>query len=214
MLPPLRARTAAAVAAAGLAALLGAPAFADVLVDNPGAPQVGSGNRAFAASWTQLSDYDDVSITAALFGVGVPGVTATAWLTTSIGLSASMDDVVATAPITSTTLFEGLDLGAGTYYLVTMFQSGSVAAGWRANNGTAMVSAPDVTPGGSYLGPFLSFPAFGPSADFAPYPSQLIYSVQGVPAVPEPATLAMFAAGLAGLWGVRRARDARSAGPR
>jgi len=188
--------------------LMVSPAQAETLIDNLGPATVGSGNRAVAASWTQLVATTDVSISAEVFGAGQSGVQATAWLTRSIGPAAAQADVIASTAVGSGLLFEGLDLAADTYYLVLMFQSGSIAAGWRSNDGTQMVAAPELTVGASFAGPFLAFPSFGPSANFQAIGGQYIYQVEGtrVAAVPEPATAAMLAGGLMGLIALRRRR--------
>lgn len=55
------------LSAFGLAAALSATAAsAELIVANPAPSTFGTGNRAYAASWTQLGRYTDVSITADL----------------------------------------------------------------------------------------------------------------------------------------------------
>jgi len=181
-------------------------AHAVVMLDNPPPHLQIQANRTWAMSWTQLADYTDVTVTAGLVNPVMAGVTARAWLTTSIGLDADPADLIASTTPTGETLFTGLDLSAGTYYLVVQVQSGSLFAGLKGNSGVGLVTAPDVIAGPNYAGPFLSFPAYGPSADFIVSPTRYLYSLTGTPvaAVPEPTAAALFALGLAGLWTARR----------
>jgi hypothetical protein len=158
-------------------------------------------NRAFAASWTQTSLFEEVTITAEVEHLA-SAVTATAWLTTAIGAGTTVADQIATAPITSSTIFSGLTLDAGTYYLVLMLE-GSVGLGFDLN--PTVATGAGVSIGSSYDGPFLTFPPFGPSADFTAVEGQVLYSVSGTDAsVPEPATLLLL--GPAEILVVRAAR--------
>lgn len=178
-----------------LALLFAIPTWASVIVEVPGPSSGGAGNRVFAASWTQTGTYNNVSISADLFGIGTPGVTATAWLTTAIGASATIADQLATTAVTSNSLFSGLTLGPDTYFLVISISSGSVQAGWSTTFSPAPTTAADVTIGGSFFGDFNVFPAFGPSGNFtAVSPSQFLYRVESIAdpaAVPEPTTLSL-----------------------
>jgi hypothetical protein len=100
-----------------------------------------------AASWTTTSAYSNVSIAAEVECVvcGIPS-TITAYLTTAIGPSETVADQIATytdtvstgvgVPPELDTLFSGLTLGAGTYYLVLA-------------NGTADTEVPNPDPSGN-----------------------------------------------------------------
>ena len=116
-----------------LLSILAVSLQAGIVVSVPDVHTGGDGNRVFAASWTQAGTFNGVSITAGVFGVPNAGVTATAWLTTAIGPGATIADQIATAPITSSTIFSGLTLGPQTYYLVLLFNSGTNVAGWWEN---------------------------------------------------------------------------------
>lgn len=172
-----------------------------MIVEVPGPSSGGSGNRVFATSWTQTGTYSDVSISADLFGLDAPNVTATAWLTTAIGPGASIADQLATTTVNSDNLFSGLTLGPDSYFLVISISSGSSAAGWSSSSAPAPITAADVTIGSSFFGTFLDFPAFGPSASLVAAPTvQFLYRVEGVTddqtAVPEPATLSLLGAAM------------------
>jgi len=62
-----------------------------------------------------------------VFGIGFVNFTGTAWLATAAGINATASNVIATSMITdqdtlgytvSYSFFNGLDLGAGTYYFL------------------------------------------------------------------------------------------------
>ena len=209
-----------ALAVAGL--LVAMAAHAEVVYSNLAAPPAGGqGNRTWAVEWTQGGGYHDVSISAALFGIDDPRVTARAWLSTALGPGARPADVVAFADISSPTLFTDLDLGPDTYYLVVQVRSGAIAAGWRYTMATAEDSAPDVQRGASFSTDFLDFPAFAPGGDFTRLPptsARYQFAVEGTPdaagAVPEPASAALFGMGLVGMWvSGRRRRGGATPGP-
>ena len=89
-----------------------------------GGYNISSGLEYLAQSWTQTSEYDNVSISAAFANfLGDAGNSVTAYLTSSIGPSTT--SAIATTTVSEpasgdamVSLFSGLDLTAGTYYLV------------------------------------------------------------------------------------------------
>jgi hypothetical protein len=180
-----------------LTLLTAASLQAGVIASVTGPENSGIGNRVFATSWTQTSNFSDVTITADVFGVPQAGVTATAWLTTAIGPTATIANQIATAPITSNTIFSGLTLAPQTYFLVLLFNSGGNAAGWWATNSPTLTTAPGVTIGASYLGTFLDFPSFGPSETMsATTDFRFLFSVSNTSSVPEPSSFLLFATAL------------------
>ncbi len=101
-------------------------ANADTLLDIPG-PTFGYydfGDAALADSWTQEFSVANGSISVDLQGLQPSGGTIHFYLTTDIGASATLSDLVAftslEVPFALTTLtpFSNLNLGPGTYYLV------------------------------------------------------------------------------------------------
>jgi hypothetical protein len=170
-----------------------------------------------AASWTQTGSYTDVGINAMLGDI-YSGDTGTAYLSTSIGASA--------IPITSQTfdfpsetdgtvsLFSGLSLGPGTYYLVvagapteTQCNLGPPYLGcgtyWDASTTPTIISDTGVTGNGFYGAnhgsntnpPASTWYALSPT-DFG----DLLFSAEGDPStqsvIPEPGTLVLFGSGL------------------
>ena len=99
------------------------------------------GIYAVAAGWTQTSSYQNVSIAAELNGGGGGTITGIAYLMTELGPSTTTANVLATADFTATspisgyppdlvTLFNGLTIGSGTYYLVIAGSGG----GWECRS--------------------------------------------------------------------------------
>jgi hypothetical protein len=95
-------------------------------------------------SWTQTSAYTDVAISAVVSGV--PGDSFTAYLTTQVGPGTTIADEIAEVTLAypgltdqSVTLFQGLSLPAGTYYLsLSSTLSSHIPDGW------ATTFSPDV----------------------------------------------------------------------
>ena len=191
-----------AILLSGAAAMI-VPIKASTVVDLPFTGGGGFTNVELAASWTQTATHDGVTITADISNPSDPNITATAWLTTSIGPSANPADVVATTPITSDTLFTGLNLGPGTYYLVVSLEIPNLSNSYWMYDDPAPASpttAADVTLGSSYIGSFFDFPSFGPSESFVPFNDlQLVYTVtdtSSFSSVPEPFSCLLLGSGL------------------
>lgn len=135
-------------------------------------------------SWTQTGTYSNVTIQANLFSAGGTA-TGNAYLTT--GATPSTSQIGATVPIsvsntngnnpTTLTLFSGLTLGPGTYYVTISDPAYTLA--WEAFvTGTTTTTAPDVTANsdGMSFGPAAPFP---PASTFFNKGQTYIFSVTG-----------------------------------
>ena len=167
--------------------------------------------------------YTGVSISAAI-ATGFQGdpALATAYLTTKAGPGTTLADVVASRsfllpyflPLRSApdyTIFTGLNLNPGTYYLiVTTPFDGSGARGWRGTSsnpgitlasGVTLNSSIDTTTGNGDA-------AFAPDSNFVTTANYFQFSVQGISAnaVPEPGSIGLLASGIAAVWVVGRRR--------
>lgn len=160
------------------------------------------------ASWTQSGSYDDVSIIASL-GDESSGDTGVAYLSTSIGPGATALDIQSfsfpgggAGPVT---LFSGLTLGPGTYFLVVAPSDGQtfVEASWSETSSPAVVSDFGETTNGFGVASFISL-ANPPAVDWASVPDlNLLFSVTGN-SVPEPSSGVLLGSALLGLTTLRR----------
>lgn len=198
-------------------------AMASTVLDIPG-PTIGYadfGDGAIADSWTQDFSVTNGSISLYVQGLEPSGGTIHFYLTTNIGPTATLSDLVAFTSLdepfelTSVTPFTNLNLGPGTYYLIladyTPNNTGIDGPDWNYYSGeTNIVEAPGLTIGpgleASSLGPF------APAADFEPISIDirgtldLTGTIIPVTTTPEPLTLLMLAAGLLALGVVRHRR--------
>jgi hypothetical protein len=163
-------------------------------------------------SWTQAGTYTDVSISAWLASgfpeVGLPA-SGTVYLTTQIGAGTTLADQIAQTPVstsgntlTETSLFSGLTLGPGTYYLITASSPGNGVA-WGDYTGeveTADVGATlnaDEVADQWYL-PEAAYPPasylYAPTSDPGKFDFAVtgVLSATGASAVTEPSTVTMF----------------------
>jgi hypothetical protein len=163
------------------------------------------------SSWTETGSYINVSISAVLsnqFG-GNPNSTLSAYLTDRIGPGTTAADVIASTSISPTTfdetdtLFTGLSLGAGSYYLV--LAAPGKFAGWWGTNSPTITTDTGVTDTGYYYtnlqGNGSPDDAFPPASTFSPDTTDfLLYSATGTAssATPEPSSFIL--AGLAGIF--------------
>jgi hypothetical protein len=163
-------------------------------------------------SWMQSDAFSNVSIAVEIDPGGSLTIShsfsGTAYLTTDLGPGTTSADEIADTSFSVTgtafnptleTLFDGLTLGPGTYYLVLVGSSGSGiggVCGWEVD----MVSSPVTTGPGITIvdkhgySPIVGYP---PANTFStPYLYSLQYSVTG-DEVPEPSTAVLWSAGLA-----------------
>ena len=109
----------------------------------------GSIDVILAESWSETTSFSGVDITAVL-GDYLGSGTITAYLTTQIGAGATFAQQIAKASIDpasgeeTDTLFTGLSLGPGTYYLVL---SSANEATWWGNTTSTTTTAAGVTAG-------------------------------------------------------------------
>lgn len=223
-------------AAVGAAALLAAsPAAADVLIgatDNtPFMAISGPVNDLFsnyAMGWTQSVAATDVTVRAILTAAqGTPS--ATWYITSAIGPGASLADVVASGVYTApeitdifdwdsaprTVLTTGLDLAAGSYFLVLDGPTAGVSwlGGQQPTDSTIL--APGFSMGSVYVGSVGLFGGGNAPDPFAPA-SQFIEVTEGkflafeldgqAAAVPEPAAWALMILGFGAAGSMMRRR--------
>jgi len=165
-----------------------------------------------STSWSESKSYADVSI-AALVDSAIVGQTPTAdaYLTTQIGpgttaaneIARTRFTVPAVLPVCSpsscgamVTLFSGLSLGPGSYF-VTMgpdpLSIGTV--GWFPALNPTVVLDTGVSEGNSFLASAVA--SYPPASDFGVYPFAMNFTVTGTAAapIPEPATATLIAFG-------------------
>jgi len=202
--------------------LLSVPLGASTIISTDGQGDVGygllAGAYALESGWSQTGTYTAVTITAEIVpGSTGSGTSGTADLMTQIGPGTTVADQIATAPFSVTgtfgspsleTLFTGLTLGPGNYYLV--LYSGTDIAGWGITGGTTPVTAPGVSlisHGTTYPdSPAVYPPASSNFPSTTGFTNELEFTVTGLPstsAVPEPGAgaLALLCTGLLGLGG-------------
>jgi len=165
------------------------------------------------------------TISVTLDGVG-SAQTITAWITNAIGAGTTVSNVLnsttfsgpASANGVVESVFTGLTLGAGTYYLTLSALGQSNSTGWVTSlDFDSMVTQ---APGNTYDGSSACASGFGNNNNFPPSylfgkaPFDFAFSITGTPVAqtPLPGALPLFATGLGalGLLGWRRKRKAKT----
>jgi len=186
-------------------------ATASTVLDIPG-PTIGYadfGDSAIADSWTQNFSVTNGSISAYVQGLEPSGGTINFYLTSAIGASATLSDLIAFTSLnvpfelTQETPFTDLNLGPGTYYLIladyTPNNNGVDGPDWNYFSGeTNILEAQGLT-----IGPGLdafSLGPYAPAADFSPISIDIrgtlsfTGTIVPVASTPEPSTMLMFGA--------------------
>jgi hypothetical protein len=155
-------------------------------------------DQGYRIGWNTDAFAENVSVSAWLTAFGT-NQTGRAYLTRTIGTGTSVLDEVASTSFTfpqtasELTLFSGLQLSSGQYYLSIIGDSPSFGSGWVIGNGIATESAST-----EYLG---NFGSAGPIGSYFPATASYLeegasvpgFSVQGT--IPEPNSLALVIAG-------------------
>lgn len=236
--------------AGGMIALAGScPAHADLLLstgDSPSSTGVAwfgsvSDRTYWAASWTQSVPSTSTQVSAAVFYQPGPGdYVLDAFLLRRIGPTATTADVVASTSLVppdvetvdifdydsanNTVLFSGLELSAGTYFLMMALSGDWRWTPWLAapETSTVISSAPGFSAGTAYAsgGLLFSSPVDPPwQAEFVqvevgdsdPEPLYMFFQVSGHQ-VPEPPVFALVGVGLLGAALGRRHAGRRTTG--
>lgn len=191
-------------------------AHAATIYDVTGPSPFGFANQTvLVEAWNQAAIYNNVTITAPLednsSGGPIGGIEGTVYLTTRIGPGTTAADLVAppvnisglTNTFTVRTLFTGLNLGPGTYYLTfKSTNSNPLSMSMEGASLPVITTGPGVFPDGS--DGQISSAAFPPAtAVTLSQPGNLFVNVSGtliqnlaIPAL-SPVMLAMLAVGLA-----------------
>jgi len=117
----------------------------DISLENHVVHQIGFG------SWTQTTSYTGVTIQAVVGDALSEGATGVAYLSTSIGAGATVLYTSATfnfpnANTGTVTLFSGLSLGPGTYYLVLSGNFDNSGAYWPSSSNAVVTADPGGAP--------------------------------------------------------------------
>ncbi len=190
---------------------LACPIFGTTIISQLfSAGSTGAQNEVSAISWTQTGSYSSVDILANIGdSAGSGTATATAYLMSQIGAGATAGNEVV-APVTAsvtgnpglnsmTTIFSGLSLGPGTYYLV--LDPNSTDFNWDLTIPPVIVTDSGVTAGPSDTSATVA--GFPPASAFSSPSYSFIYEVTGTTGVgtstPEPSTAVMLIIGVVAL---------------
>jgi hypothetical protein len=185
-----------------------APMFGEVIVSNTAGGTSGSTSDFLAVSWTQTGTFNSVAIEAPLESATPNFATGTAYLSNKLGAGAGSGNVLDTFnistnnndPSTLISLFTGLTLGPGTYYL-SIEESSSlfwIGAGSPVKTlASGVTQGPDMTSSGAIGSPAIS-------TSFVDFTNgNPLFQVTGTPGTttttPEPSMLLLLLAGLGGV---------------
>jgi hypothetical protein len=190
-----------------------------ISVSGPAAPpngasgfngDLGVGTSLAGVSWSSTAAFTNVNISVAL--QGDTGATGVAYLTTRIGSGTTIANQIASASfafpstLSLTPVFSGLNLSAGTYFLIIQqTATGNTGNGvWQGTTSPTLTSAAYVTATGEYWY-YGSFPSYVPSSTFGR--GLTTYYDYTVTSVPEPsATWLILLGGGVAILGHRRNR--------
>ena len=157
-------------------------------------------------SWTLTGSWTNVAIAASLTS-GTAGRTGSAYLTNQIGAGTAIANQIATTGFTFAqvgnafdvsyvSLFSGLTLGPGTYYLVLASANTVSDSGISGGSGVTYSTAPGVSVGPMQLSNLVNagFPPASTGISTSTVGNRF-FSVTGDP-VPEPSTVFLFGGGL------------------
>jgi|HubBroStandDraft_4_1064222.scaffolds.fasta_scaffold340615_2 hypothetical protein len=195
---------------AGMAFLpAAAPMFGDVIVSDGQGGSGGSKSAFLAVSWTQTGTFNNVSIEAQLESDTPDIAMGTAYLSNKIGAGAGNGNVLDTFNVSTNnndpsaliSLFSGLTLGPGTYYL--SIQQGS-SLFWIESGTPVQTLDSGVTQGSNLIASgTVGTPPI--STSFVDYTlSNPLFQVTGTPGTtttttPEPSMLLLLLAGIGGV---------------
>ena len=175
-------------------------ADSNISLENHVIQQIGYG------SWAQIGSYTGVTIQAVLADGSNENATGTAYLSTSIGSGAT---ALFTDPFSfpnsgqaTLTLFSGLSLGPGTYYLVLAANFDNLDTAWLSSTNAVITMASGVSGNGFGVAGFANVDSGDPPAStWTALNENLLFSVTGTQsgATPEPPALILLGSGLMSL---------------
>ena len=195
------------------AAIFCGSATAGIIVSVTG-PEVGNSglgsgtpNQQIAAVEFTTAGITDGTVLVSLSAVDPLNVTA--WLTNAIGPGTTMANVLASNVFSSQvadqqyTALSGINVGAGSYYLVLEAVSQSNDVGWDYTNAAVITGNLDDGDLGALPPPPF---AFGPAGSFSGGGNAFLFEVTSSATVPEPGVAGLVGLGLAVMLLLRRAR--------
>lgn len=182
-------------------------ASAQTIVSQTAAPMITGYYGSDIVSWTQTAAYSNASIAAylarACFGGCTGPATGMAYLTTQVGPGTTTAQQIATTPISVSTnnafslvtLFSGLTLNPGTYYLLIVSDTTNLILGspisgwiltWAGSDSAVITCGTGVTPGPALFGPLppTGYPPSNTFTAISPPTRNLLFAATGTPVLP------------------------------